>query len=146
MLKQTTVLALAAAVALSCSACREEYRFRIQVWQSGCAFREVTAGRESELFPAGSSAEFERHADTFAGTAMTFEVLCGPTPKRYTIAGTSCEEGCRIRSDSCNIDLLVGEIAKVGFSTGGFYYTTRDCEFSNGVHQLSEGPGAIAPD
>jgi hypothetical protein len=126
--------------------CRDDYRLRVEVGQSGCAFREVTTGRETAVVPAGSAAEFERHGDTFAGTAMTFEVLCGPTPKRYTIAGTSCEEGCRIRSDSCNIDLLVGEIAKVGFSTGGFYYTTRDCEFSNGVHQLSEGPGAIAPD
>ena len=152
MLKQTTVLALAAAVALSCSACREEYRFRIEVWQSGCAFRDVTAGRESELFPAGSSAEFERHADTFAGTAMTFEVLCGPTPKRYTIAGTSCEEGCRLRSEICDVDALDGETGRfaVGQSNIGFgsdfYYSLRFCEFDNGQRLASDGPGPIPPD
>lgn len=143
---------LGVAAALSCVACRNDYRLRVEVLESGCAFREVTAGRESEIFPAGSSADFERHSDTFAGTAITIEVLCGPAPNRYTIPGTSCEAGCRIRSEICDVDSLVGESAQitVGKATLGFgsdfYYSLRYCEYDNGQRLPSEGPGAIAPD
>ena len=142
---------LVVVAALSCVACRSDYRLRVEVIRNACAFREVTGGRESELIPAGSSGEFERHSDAFAGTAMTFEVTCGTTTKRYTIAGTSCEEDCRIRAETCDVESLIGETAQIDVGTSSlgseeFYYVLRYCEFDTGQRLPREGPGPIPPD
>jgi hypothetical protein len=149
MVNRTVYLAIAGV--LSCAACRDDYRLRVEVIRNACAFKEVTSGRESELIPAGISAEFERHSNSFAGTSMTFEVTCGTTTKRYTIAGTSCEEGCRIRSESCDVESLIGETAQIDVGTSGegsedFYYVLRYCEFDTGQRLPSIGPGPIPPD
>lgn len=44
---------------LFATAC-DDYRLRVEVQTSGCAFREVTAGRVSEVFEAGSLPIFEQ--------------------------------------------------------------------------------------
>ncbi|MBP9085514.1 MAG: hypothetical protein KBG15_05315 [Kofleriaceae bacterium] len=112
---------------------------------SGCAYREVTAGRDGEVFVAGTTVVFERHSDAFKSTAITIEVMCGADVKRYTIAGTSCEERCILRSNICNVELLRGEVAKVdiGKFGVGVGYWFQSCEFSNDIQTYSEGPGAI---
>ncbi len=143
----TYIKSCAVLVALIATAC-DDYRLRVEVGMSGCEFREVTAGRAGEVFIAGTMAVFERHADTFKGTAITIEVTCGADIKRYTIAGTSCEEKCKIRSNICDIDMLRGEVAKIdiGKFGVGVGYWFQSCEFSNDTQTVSEGPGAIPPD
>ncbi len=133
-------------VALS-GAC-DDYRLRVEVQASGCAFREVTAGRVSEVFAAGTTSNFERHSDAFKGTAITIEVTCGATVTRHTIDATECAEECEIRPNICNVDLLRGEIAKVEIGRNGsaFRYIGKLCEFSNDTQLYIEGPGAIPPD
>lgn len=128
------------------SAACDDYRLRVEVQASGCAFREVTAGRVSEVFEAGNLPIFEHHSDAFSGTAMTFEVICGADIKRFTIVGTYCEEDCKIRPNICDIDLLRGEIARVAISTDGVFYAQRICKNTNDIDTASFGPGAIPPD
>lgn len=131
--------------------CRDDYRLRVEIVRNACAIRAVTAGRDSDVVPAGTSAEFERHSDTFSGTAMTFEVTCGTTTKRYTVPGTSCEEGCRLRSEICDVESLIGETAQIDVGTlsvgsADFHYVLRHCEFDTGQRVTSEGPGPIPAD
>ena len=130
--------------ALTTTAC-DDYRLRVEVGMSGCAYREVTAGRDGEVFVAGTTVVFERHSDAFKGTAITIEVICGADVKRYTIPGTACEEECKIRPNICNIDLLRGEFANINIGKYGvgLDYWGKMCEFSNDIQTFSEGPGAI---
>ena len=135
-------LVLLVLVATAC----DDYRLRVEVQASGCAFREVTAGRVSEVFAAGTTSNFERHSDAFKGTAMTFEVVCGADIKRFTIAGTSCEEDCKIRPNICDIDLLRGEVARVAISKDGLFFGLQICKNTNDIDTASIGPDAIPPD
>ena len=132
---------------LFAAAC-DDYRLRVEVKASGCAFREVTAGRVSEVFAVGTTSIFERHSDAFEGTAITIEVTCGADVTRYTIDASECAEECEIRPNICNIDLLRGEFAKIDIGRNGsaFRYVGKLCEFSNDTQTYSEGSGAIPPD
>ena len=143
----TYIKSCALLVALIATAC-DDYRLRVEVGMSGCEFREVTAGRAGEVFIAGTMAVFERHADTFKGTAIKIEVTCGADIKLYTITGTACEEECKIRPTICNLDLLHGEFAKINIGTYGvgLDYWGKSCEFSNDTQTHSDGLGSIPPD
>lgn len=77
---------------------------------------------------------------------MTFEVICGADFKRFTIAGTSCEEDCKIRPNICDVELLSGEVARVAIDRNGLFYGLRLCEQTNDLFRISIGPGAIPAD
>jgi hypothetical protein len=127
---KVSIFSIGAVTALA-TGCGDDHYLRVEV-VSQCEFREVTAGRVSESFPAGSTAVFEHHNDSFANIAITLESTCGSIVNRYTVSGRSCEQDSIIRSNIHDVRLLIGEIAELEIRTDTLFYGRRDCDFSNG--------------
>jgi hypothetical protein len=106
-MEKLAVVCISVTAALA-TGCGDDHYLRVEV-VSQCEFREVTSGRVSESFPAGSTAVFEHHNDSFANVGITLETTCGSTVNRYTVIGRSCEEDSILRPDMHDVNLLVGE-------------------------------------